>query len=112
MDKLLKNKHFKYGAPFILLIVGGSYGLQFYSQLRYDVQKEQHIVTKTKELQKIIGVTKPKTIEEEYQEYKETVNIDNWKNIRGPRPWESDNQDYKELIEKRAAESKDQWVFK
>lgn len=112
MNKIFKSKHFKYGAPFIILVVGGSYGLQVYSQLRYDIQNERHIMTKTKELQKIVGAAKPKTIEEEYEEYKKTVDIDNWKNIRGPRPWESDNQEYKELIEKRAAESKNQWVFK
>lgn len=112
MNNILNNKHFKYGLPFIITVVGGSYGLKFYSQLRYDIQNERHIMSKTKELQKIIGPTKPKTIEEEYEEYKKTVNIDNWKNIRGPRPWETDNQEYKELIEKRAAESKNQWVFK
>lgn len=111
---LKDNKHFKYGLPFIIAMVGGSYGLQYYSQLRYDIQAERHIMGKTKELQKIIGSSdvKPKTLEEEYEEYKKEVDIDNWKNIRGPRPWETDNTEYKEMIERRAAEAKDQWVFK
>lgn len=71
-------------------------------------------MTKTKELQKILGPSnqKPKTIEEEYEDYRKKVDLDNWKNIRGPRPWESDNTEYKEMIERRAAESKNQWVFK
>lgn len=112
--RLKGNKHFKYGLPFVIAIVGGSYGLQFYSQVRYDIQKERHIMTKTKELQKILGPSnqKPKTIEEEYEDYRKKVDLDNWKNIRGPRPWESDNTEYKEMIERRAAESKNQWVFK
>lgn len=110
--KILRNKQFQIGAPFIIMVVGGSFGLKIYSELRYDIQKERHIMTKTKELRKIIGATKERTLEEEYEEYKRTVNLEDWKNIRGPRPWETDNTEYKELIEKRAKESKDQWVFK
>ena len=111
MEKLRDNKHFKYGAPFVILVVGSSFALKYYAQLRFDIQNERHIMTKTKELQKMIGPVKQTTIEEEYDEYKRTVNIDDWKNIRGPRPWETDNTDYKDLIEKRAQESKNQWVF-
>lgn len=112
--KLLQNKHFKFGVPFLIGVVGGSFGLQYYSQLRYDIQKERKIITKTKEIQALIK-TKPRTIEEEYEEYQKTVDLDNWQNIRGPRPWEEGgevNQGYKELIEKRAQESKNQWIFK
>ena len=60
----------------------------------------------------MIGGIKKRTLEEEYEEYKKSVNINEWKNIRGPRPWETDNMQYKELIEKRAEESKNKWVFK
>lgn len=109
---ILNSKHFKYGAPFLIMVVGGSYGLKFYSQLRYDIMKERHIMTKTKELRDMIGADKQTTIEEEYDEYNKTVNINEWKNIRGPRPWENDNTEYKELIEKRAEQSKNQWIFK
>lgn len=115
MDKLSKisdNKHFKYGVPFVLMVVGGSFALKYYSQLRYDIQNERHIMTKTKELQNIINPKKSVSIEEEYEEYKKNVDLDNWKNIRGPRPWESDNTDYRDLIEKRAEESKNQWIHK
>lgn len=111
MNRLRKSKHFMYGVPFLVAVVGGSFGLKFYSQLRYDIQNERHIMTKTKELRDMAGAQKEHTIEEEYEEYKRTVDIENWKNIRGPRPWENDNKDYKELIEKRAEESKNQWVF-
>ena len=60
----------------------------------------------------MIGPKKQVSIEEAYEEYKSSVDLDNWKNIRGPRPWEGDNGDYKVLIEKRAQESKNQWIFK
>lgn len=113
MDRIAKigqNKHFKFGLPFVLMVVGSSFGLKYYSEVRYQVQEERHIMSKTKELRKM--ATNEQTIEQEYEEYKKTVDLDNWKNIRGPRPWESDNQEYKELIERRAKESKDQWVFR
>lgn len=112
INKILQNKHFKYGAPFLLAVVGGSFGLQYWSQLRYDIQKERHIITKTKEIRDMIGKADSHTIEDEYEEYKRNVNLDEWKNVRGPRPWEGDNTDYKELIERRTQESKNQWVFK
>lgn len=111
MDRLLNNRHFKFGLPLVLFIVGSSFGLKYYSQLKYDVQKERHVWSKTKELREKIGPVKEKSLEEEYAELRKTVDIDNWKNIRGPRPWETDNMEYKELIEKRAEESKNQWVF-
>ena len=109
---LTKNRHFKYGLPFMIAIVGGSFGLKIYSQLRYDIHKERHVVTKSTALQKLlVDPKKQVTIEDEHQEYMKKVDLDKWQNIRGPRPWEDDNQEYKELIEKRAKESKRQWVF-
>lgn len=108
-----ENPHFKFGVPFMILVVGGSFGLQWYAQLRYEAQKEKRTILKTKEVQRLMGgPSEPVTIEEHYKEYKKKVDIDNWKNIRGPRPWESDNTEYKELIERRLEESKNQWVFK
>lgn len=112
MNKILNSPHFKYGLPFIIVVVGGSFGLQIYSQIRYDVQAENRIVAKTDALKALAGNKKPITLEEAYEEYKKEVDLDNWKNIRGPRPWENDNTEFKEVIERRAAESKNRWVFK
>lgn len=41
----------------------------------------------------------------EYQEAKANLDIDNWENVRGPRPWEEDSYKYKEIIEKRIQET-------
>ena len=41
---------------------------------------------------------------EEYKELKENMDIDNWENIRGPRPWEADEQKYIDIINKRIEE--------
>lgn len=104
------SRHIKYGLPFMIAIVGGSFGLRYYTQLRYDIHNNRHTMTKIADLQKLMP-GKPHTIEAEYEEYMKTVDLDNWQNKRGPRPWEDDNQAYKELIEKRAEESRNRWVF-
>ncbi|XP_075860021.1 cytochrome c oxidase assembly protein COX16 homolog, mitochondrial isoform X3 [Microcebus murinus] len=61
MRALRKNKTLRYGVPMLLLIVGGSFGLREFSQIRYDAVKIKKIKDST---------------------------FDDWKNIRGPRPWE------------------------
>ncbi|XP_045864613.1 cytochrome c oxidase assembly protein COX16 homolog, mitochondrial isoform X2 [Meles meles] len=61
MRTLRKNKTLRYGVPMLLLIVGGSFGLREFSQIRYDAVKIKKI--------------------------KDSA-FDDWKNIRGPRPWE------------------------
>ncbi|KFO24215.1 Cytochrome c oxidase assembly protein COX16 like protein, mitochondrial [Fukomys damarensis] len=61
MRVLRKNKTLRYGVPMLLLIVGGSFGLREFSQIRYDAVK----------IKKIKDAT-----------------FEDWKNIRGPRPWE------------------------
>ncbi|XP_066884362.1 cytochrome c oxidase assembly protein COX16 homolog, mitochondrial isoform X3 [Kogia breviceps] len=64
MRALRKNKTLRYGVPMLvsaLLIVGGSVGLREFSQIRYDAVKIKKIKDST---------------------------FDDWKNIRGPRPWE------------------------
>jgi len=47
-----------------------------------------------------------KSLEEEYDNMVKTVDTDNWKNIRGPRPWEENTTEYKEMIERRISEEK------
>ncbi|XP_036983234.2 cytochrome c oxidase assembly protein COX16 homolog, mitochondrial isoform X3 [Artibeus jamaicensis] len=58
---LRKNKTLRYGVPMLVLIIGGSFGLREFSQIRYDAVKIKKIKDST---------------------------FDDWKNVRGPRPWE------------------------
>ncbi|XP_018086589.1 cytochrome c oxidase assembly protein COX16 homolog, mitochondrial isoform X2 [Xenopus laevis] len=60
---LRKNKTFRYGAPMLLLIIGGSFGLREFTQIRYDAQ----------------NLKRKKIKDSDYED---------WKNVRGPRPWE------------------------
>ncbi|XP_034499209.1 cytochrome c oxidase assembly protein COX16 homolog, mitochondrial isoform X1 [Ailuropoda melanoleuca] len=65
-----------------LLIVGGSFGLREFSQIRYDAVK----IKIDPELEKKLKMNKV-SLESEYEKMKDST-FDDWKNIRGPRPWE------------------------
>ncbi|XP_004397673.1 PREDICTED: cytochrome c oxidase assembly protein COX16 homolog, mitochondrial-like isoform 2 [Odobenus rosmarus divergens] len=65
-----------------LLIVGGSFGLREFSQIRYDAVK----IKIDPELEKKLKMSKV-SLESEYEKIKDSA-FDDWKNIRGPRPWE------------------------
>jgi len=96
--------------PFLkLLVAGASFGLSIFTDVRYKVSQHQRELGLTKEQLKAKGwdVDKQANLLEEYQEMKDNLDIDNWENIRGPRPWEDDNTKYIELIEKRAKEVKE-----
>ncbi|XP_008576900.1 PREDICTED: cytochrome c oxidase assembly protein COX16 homolog, mitochondrial [Galeopterus variegatus] len=82
MRALRKNKTLRYGVPMLLLIVGGSFGLREFSQIRYDAVKSKI----DPELEKKLKMSKV-SLESEYEKIKDST-FDDWKNIRGPRPWE------------------------
>ncbi|CAO1392417.1 unnamed protein product [Diamesa hyperborea] len=83
-----KRRSIKYGVPFLLLILGGSFGLKEFTQLRYTFSKK--LTLKPDEVEKA-GVkmkqTGEVTLETEYEKIKE-IDIEHWENVRGPRPWE------------------------
>ncbi|KAG7510377.1 cytochrome c oxidase assembly protein COX16-like, mitochondrial [Solea senegalensis] len=102
LNLLQKNRTFRYGVPMLLLIVGGSFGLREFTQIRYDSQKIRRKLDPSLEAK--VDVERQKVIlEEEYEKIK-VVNLDEWKNIRGPRPWE-DSRDYQE--QQRSGQNKE-----
>ncbi|KAM5273621.1 LOW QUALITY PROTEIN: cytochrome c oxidase assembly protein COX16 homolog, mitochondrial-like [Ctenodactylus gundi] len=82
MRVLRKNKTLRYGVPMLLLVVGGSFGLREFSQIRYDALK----IKIDPELEKKLKMNKI-SLESEYEKIKDSA-FEDWKNIRGPRPWE------------------------
>ncbi|KAM7361104.1 cytochrome c oxidase assembly protein COX16 homolog l(3)neo43 [Cochliomyia hominivorax] len=89
INKLKRNKSFKYGVPFLILMVGGSFGLQEFTRIRYQFSKQQTVTPE--EMEEFgISMKKPEevTIDKVYNETIKTLNIDDWENKRGPRPWE------------------------
>ncbi|KAM4541964.1 cytochrome c oxidase assembly protein COX16 homolog, mitochondrial isoform 1-T1 [Odontesthes bonariensis] len=90
---LQKNKTVRYGVPMLLLVVGGSFGLREFTQLRYDAQKIRKRLDPSLEA-KVNAEKQSVMLEEEYEKMQK-VDLDEWKNIRGPRPWE-DSKEYQE----------------
>ncbi|KAM4625607.1 cytochrome c oxidase assembly protein COX16 homolog, mitochondrial [Polymixia lowei] len=93
LKALKKNKTVRYGVPMLLLVVGGSFGLREFTQIRYDAQKIRKKLDPSLEA-KVNTARQAVILEEEYEKLKE-VRLDEWKNIRGPRPWE-DSKEYQE----------------
>ncbi|TKS87070.1 Cytochrome c oxidase assembly protein COX16 -like protein, mitochondrial [Collichthys lucidus] len=90
---LQRNKTLRYGLPMMLLVVGGSFGLREFTQIRYDAQKFKRKLDPSL-LAKVDVEKQSAILEEEYKKVKE-LNLVQWKNIRGPRPWE-DSREYQE----------------
>lgn len=102
---LQNNRGFTHGVPFVLFIVGSSFALREFTTLRYEFRRSEPI--SSEEFEKL-GISKkdPKesTLEKLYEKHKE-VDIDNWTNIRGPRPWE-DMTEFEKLKEENLAKKK------
>lgn len=85
-NRFRRRPFFKFGLPFLILVIGGSFGLKQFTSLRYEFQRSGFV--KNKEIEGSAMKKKEKvTLESEYQKIKE-MDIDAWENIRGPRPWE------------------------
>ncbi|KAM9708075.1 cytochrome c oxidase assembly protein COX16 homolog, mitochondrial [Menidia menidia] len=99
---LKKNKTVKYGVPMLLLVVGGSFGLREFTQIRYDAQKIRKRLDPSLEAK--VNVEKQSVMLEEEYEKLRRINLDEWKNIRGPRPWE-DSREYQEQQRSRPSKT-------
>uniref|UniRef100_A0A8C4TW35 Cytochrome c oxidase assembly protein COX16 homolog, mitochondrial n=1 Tax=Falco tinnunculus TaxID=100819 RepID=A0A8C4TW35_FALTI len=84
LRKLCRGRTVTFGVPLLLYLIGGSFGLREFAQIRYDVHRLHGKVDPTlKEKLKQNTVT----LESEYEKL-EKSDLDNWENIRGPRLWE------------------------
>ncbi|KAK5917291.1 hypothetical protein CgunFtcFv8_012194 [Champsocephalus gunnari] len=101
LKALKKNKTMKYGVPMLLLVVGGSFGLREFTQIRYDSQRIRKKLDPSLEAQVNLE-RQPVILEEEYEKIKK-VNMEEWRNIRGPRPWE-DSREYQDQQRSRLDE--------
>ncbi|KAF3845268.1 hypothetical protein F7725_008431 [Dissostichus mawsoni] len=101
LKALRKNKTIKYGVPMLLLVVGGSFGLREFTQIRYDSQRIRKKLDPSLEA-KVNVERQPVILEEEYEKIKK-VNMEEWRNIRGPRPWE-DSREYQDQQRSRLDE--------
>jgi hypothetical protein len=77
----------RYGLPFLVLTVGGSFVLSEFTDVRFRYQRYRFVEN---ELRRAGGCPAPPHLEDEYRVYQaETKNQpDDYEMIRGPRPWE------------------------
>ncbi|XP_053535265.1 cytochrome c oxidase assembly protein COX16 homolog, mitochondrial isoform X2 [Ictalurus punctatus] len=93
MNKLQKNRTVRYGVPMLLLVVGGSFGLREFTQIRYDAQKIKKKMDPALEA-RVNSHTHTDILQDEYE--LKQADLDSWTNIRGPRPWENSRQSQEE----------------
>ncbi|KAL4710997.1 hypothetical protein ACJJTC_017962 [Scirpophaga incertulas] len=87
LTNLYRNRFYRFGVPFLLFVVGGSFGLKEWTQIRYEFSQVKGV---SKEEAKKMGLDKTRdvTLESVYEDIQQ-LDIDNWENKRGPRPWET-----------------------
>jgi len=97
-QKLLQNRHLKYGVPFIGLLVGSSFALTNVTSFRYEFRKTKGLSADEIENLKDKGVFKRDpnelTLENLYEEYMEQnqEKLEDYENLRIPRPWEDETK--------------------
>lgn len=83
-----RNRLVLYGLPFMVILVGSSYGMTGFANVRYKYRKGEKFNFSDLE-EKGIKVKHEKTdLETEYKKLQQELKIENWDNVRGPRPWE------------------------
>ncbi|RMC00482.1 hypothetical protein DUI87_23093 [Hirundo rustica rustica] len=106
LRRLWKGRTMTFGVPLLLYLIGGSFGLREFAQIRYDVHnlhgKIKKLQIRSNNFTELVAIglvyevdpaLKEKfkkntvTLESEYEKL-EKSNLDNWENIRGPSVWE------------------------
>uniref|UniRef100_A0A1E1WYB7 Cytochrome c oxidase assembly protein COX16 homolog, mitochondrial n=1 Tax=Amblyomma aureolatum TaxID=187763 RepID=A0A1E1WYB7_9ACAR len=96
---IYKRRFLRLGIPFMLFMVGGSIGLRQFAKLRYEFRKQEFTRQDAEEAGIKMKAPEEVTLEAVYKEV-QALDIDNWKNVRGPRPWEEGNE-YNKLLKER-----------
>ncbi|EEC02003.1 hypothetical protein ISCGN_028756 [Ixodes scapularis] len=98
-ESVYRRRFFRLGVPFMIFVVGGSFGLKHFTSLRYEFRATK--ITQEDAEKEGIKMKAPGevTTESVYEKIQE-IDIDNWQNVRGPRPWEEGNE-YNKLLEER-----------
>lgn len=103
---MVKNsKFFKQFVPFFALTLAAFYGMTEFRKINYKFNRNNKETIYREQLQKL-GIKEEDyqartavSLEEEYEKMMKKLDLDDWKNIRGPRPWE-DTSEYQAHIKK------------
>ncbi|XP_041469720.1 cytochrome c oxidase assembly protein COX16 homolog, mitochondrial-like [Lytechinus variegatus] len=105
LQAIKKNSFLRYGLPMLVLVVGGAYGLKEFRSLRYEIiDKRKTVDPETEARMKQLQKEKKASVAEEYEKMQQS-DLDNWHNIRGPRPWE-DSKEFQMMQRENVEKSK------
>lgn len=98
LQKVLHNKHVKYGVPFFAFIFGGAFALKQFRSVRYDPEVNPNAKKFLKPEEAFGDTLRANNIQlknsyrdvpiEAELEKLDKIDVDNWENKRGPRAWE------------------------
>ena len=88
LKQATRSKNFRYGLPFISLLVVGSFGLSEFSSIVIAKREERNRMLSAEEALAFQKTVEKVDVEEEYHKTMEKLDIEVWENKRGPRPWE------------------------
>ncbi|XP_076628568.1 cytochrome c oxidase assembly protein COX16 homolog l(3)neo43 isoform X1 [Colletes latitarsis] len=87
MSRFYEGKIFKHFLPFMILVIGGSFLIREFTAIKYKYRKISSYEIKKEFDKKGIKMNEILPLETEYENLKK-LDIDNWSNVRIPRPWE------------------------
>ncbi len=88
LRRLKKSKFLRFGLPMITFMVLGSFGLAEFTVIRVQKRDEKNRMLTAEETLKFQKKVERVDVEAEWEKIRESVDIDDWENKRGPRPWE------------------------
>ncbi|KAF5279928.1 hypothetical protein FQA39_LY18192 [Lamprigera yunnana] len=88
------RRFFKVGIPFFVLVIGGSFYLEQFTKLKFRFGKQQSLIhpDALKKEGIVVKSREEVTLEAQYEKMKK-LNLDNWEQIRIPRPWDEEAED-------------------
>lgn len=86
MSQFFQSKLFRYFVPFMVLVVGGSFALREVAEVRYKYRNISSYDIRKDFKKSGIEMKKSAPLEEIYEEMQKNVDINNWENVRIPRP--------------------------
>ena len=99
VTQISSNKHLKFGVPFVGLLLMGSFVISQLAKTRYEFKKGKRLTQA--ELEAFEGRSKSnvkvvpqeeKTLEVLHENYMKKEFVEDYENVRGPRPWEKESE--------------------
>lgn len=86
--QIARSRAFRYGMPFVSLLVVGSFGLSEFSSIVIDKREQKNRMLSAEETLAFQKTVEKVDVEDEYHKTMDKLDIEHWENKRGPRPWE------------------------